>query len=148
MKYSKPIPRAVLSLDVGSKRIGLAYCDALHITTSTLPAIKREQDLEEINLIRKYINAHNIVGIIIGVPLDEKGGITNQAKDCYEYGLSISRILKLPMSFVNEHSSTWESLNRYDVKKDKSGLVDSLSAKIILEQWLLEGPELKEFLYK
>ena len=32
----------------------------------------------------------------------------------------------------------------FDVKKDKSGLIDSLSAKVILEQWIEEGPELEE----
>ncbi len=56
--------------------------------------------------------------------------------------------LKLPFSFVNEHSSTWESINRYGLKKDKTGLIDSLSAKIILEQWIQEGPELKELVGK
>ena len=74
--------------------------------------------------------------------------MTNQAKDCSEYGLSISKNLKLPIAFVNEHSTTWETINIYGIKKDKSGLVDSLSAKIILEQWIKEGPELKEFPFK
>ena len=52
--------------------------------------------------------------------------------------------LKLPFSYVNEHSSTWESSDRFGIKKDKSGLIDSFSAKIILEQWIKEGPELEE----
>ncbi len=56
--------------------------------------------------------------------------------------------LQLPFSFVNEHSSTWESTNRFGVKKDKSGLIDSFSAMIILEQWIQEGPELTELVGK
>ena len=71
--------------------------------------------------------------------------MTSQALDCEIYGEFLFHELKLPFSFVNEHSSTWESTNRFGVKKDKSGLIDSLSAKIILEQWIQEGPELKEF---
>ena len=70
--------------------------------------------------------------------------MTSQALDCKNYGEFLFNELKLPFSFVNEHSSTWESTNRFGVKKDKSGLIDSLSAKIILEQWIQEGPELKE----
>ena len=70
--------------------------------------------------------------------------MTFQALDCKTYGEFLFNELKLPFSFVNEHSSTWESTNRFGVKKDKSGLIDSLSAKIILEQWIQEGPELKE----
>ena len=73
--------------------------------------------------------------------------MTTQAKDCMEYGDRINRSIKLPFNYINEHSSTWESINTYGIKKDKSGLIDSYSAKIILEQWIKEGPELKEFVF-
>ena len=144
MKTLPPQKRSVLSLDVGLKRIGLAYCDALHITVSILPAIKRNKDFSELNILKGYINKLNIKGLIIGLPLNEKGELTDQAIDCKIYGETIISKLKLPSNFVNEHSSTWESINRFGLIKDKSGLVDSFSAKIILEQWILDGPELKE----
>ena len=147
MRFIKPSPKSVLSLDVGRKRIGLAYCDALFITVSLLPALRRSIDLKEICTIKKHIVNLNITGMIIGLPLDDNGNMTNQAKDCLDYGEIITQILKLPFNYVNEHSSTWESINTYGVKKDKSGLVDSYSAKVILEQWIKEGPELKEFVF-
>ena len=147
MKFIKPIPKSVLSLDIGKKRIGLAYCDALFITVSILPAVRRSVDLKEINTFKRHIVNLNITGLIIGLPLDDNGNITNQAKDCMEYGETITQILKLPFNYVNEHSSTWESMNTFGVKKDKSGLIDSFSAKVILEQWIKEGPELKEFVF-
>ena len=147
MKFIKPSPKSVLSLDIGKKRIGLAYCDALFITVSLLPAVKRSIDLKEIQIFKKHILNLNITGMIIGLPLDENGQITNQAKDCMEYGEIITRNLNLPFNYVNEHSSTWESINTYGIRKDKSGLIDSYSAKVILEQWIKEGPELKEFVF-
>ena len=70
--------------------------------------------------------------------------MTSQAFDCKTYGEFLFSELRLPFSFVNEHSSTWESTDRFGVKKDKSGLIDSLSAKVILEQWIQEGPELEK----
>jgi len=148
MKFIKPIPKSVLSLDIGKKRIGLAYCDALFITVSLLPAVRRSIDLKEVETFKRYILNLNITGIIIGLPLDENGNMTAQAKDCLEYGEIITKDLKLPFNYVNEHSSTWESINTYGIKKDKSGLIDSYSAKVILEQWIKEGPELKEFVFK
>ena len=144
MKYSKPKSKSILSLDVGTKRIGLAYCDSLFITVNILPAVKRERKNNELNIIKTYIKKHNLTGFIVGLPLDDAGNMTSQAIDCKTYGEFLFNELKLPFSFVNEHSSTWESTNRFGVKKDKSGLIDSLSAKIILEQWIQEGPELKE----
>ena len=144
MKYSKPKSKSILSLDVGIKRIGLAYCDSLFITVNILPAVKRDRNNDELNIIKKHIKKHNLIGFIVGLPLDDAGNMTSQAIDCKIYGEFLFNELKLPFSFVNEHSSTWESTNRFGVKKDKSGLIDSLSAKIILEQWIQEGPELKE----
>ena len=140
MKYCKPKSKSILSLDVGLKRIGLAYCDSLFITVNILPALKRERNNNEINIIKEHIKKLNLTGFIVGLPLDESGGMTSQALDCKTYGEFLFNELKLPFSFVNEHSSTWESTNRFGVKKDKSGLIDSLSAKIILEQWMQEGP--------
>ena len=147
MKFIKPIPKSVLSLDIGKKRIGLAYCDSLFITVSILPAVRRSIELKEIETLKTHIVNLNITGIIIGLPLDENGKMTSQAKDCMQYGEIINKILKLPFNYVNEHSSTWESINTYGIKKDKSGLIDSYSAKVILEQWIKEGPELKEFVF-
>ncbi len=144
MKYCKPKSKSILSLDVGTKRIGLAYCDSLCITVNILPAVKREQNNHELKTIKKHINKLNLTGFIVGLPLDDRGKMTYQAFDCKTYGEYLFNELKLPFSFVNEHSSTWESTNRFGIKKDKSGLLDSLSAKVILEQWIQEGPELKE----
>ena len=147
MKFIKPKQRSVLGLDIGQKRIGLAYSDALNITVSILPALKRTKDFFELNRIKEYINIYNIQGIIAGLPLDENGFMTRQALDCKTYGDLVFDKLKLPFAYVNEHSSTWESINRFGLRKDKTGLIDSFSAKIILEQWIMEGPELNEFVF-
>ena len=144
MKFCKPKPKSILSLDIGTKRIGLAYCDSLFITSNILPAVKRYENNQEIKIIKNYINEFNLTGFIVGLPLNEEGQMTTQAIDCKNYGQLLSNKLKLPFSYVNEHSSTWESSNRFGIKKDKSGFIDSFSAKIILEQWIEEGPELEE----
>ena len=144
MKFCKPKSRSILSLDIGTKRIGIAYCDPLCITVNILPSVKRGENNEEIITIKNYIKQKNISGFIVGLPLNDQGQMTKQAFDCKTYGTNLFKKLKLPFSFVNEHSSTWESTNRFGIKKDKSGLIDSFSAKIILEQWIREGPELKE----
>ena len=141
MNYCKPKSKSILCLDVGKKRIGLAYCDSLFITVNILPAVKREKNNNEIITIKNHIKKLNLTGFIVGLPIDEAGNMTTQAFDCKTYGEFLFSELRLPFSFVNEHSSTWESTNRFGVKKDKSGLIDSLSAKVILEQWIQEGPE-------
>ena len=144
MKFCKPKSKSILSLDVGTKRIGLAYCDSLFITVNILPAVTREKNNKEIKTIKNHIQNHNLTGFIVGLPLDDEGKMTTQAYDCETYGKLLFNELQLPFCFVNEHRSTWESTNRFGIKKDKSGIIDSLSAKVILEQWIQEGPELKK----
>ena len=120
MKYCKPKSKSILSLDVGQKRIGLAYCDSLFITVNILPALKRVRNNNEIIIIKEHIKKLNLTGFIVGLPLDEAGKMTSQAFDCKTYGEFLFNEIKLPFSFVNEHSSTWESTNRFGVKKDLS----------------------------
>ena len=117
MKFCKPKPKSILSLDVGIKRIGLAYCDPLCITSNILPAIKRFEDNQELKIIRNHIDELNLTGFIVGLPLDEEAKMTPQAIDCKNYGQILSNQLKLPFSYVNEHSSTWESTNKFGMTK-------------------------------
>ena len=120
MKFCKPKPRAILSFDVGLKRIGLAYCDSLCITSNILPALRRFENNQEFKIIRNHIDKFNLTGFIVGLPLDEEGKMTPQAIDCENYGQLLSNEFKLPFSYVNEHSSSWESSNRFGIKKDKN----------------------------
>ena len=94
MKYCKPKPRSILSLDVGIKRIGLAYCDPLCITSNILPAVNRFKNHQEIKIIRNHIDELSLTGFIVGIPLDEKGQMTTQAIDCKKYG-------QLPVSYTH-----------------------------------------------
>ena len=140
---SKPKPRSVLSLDVGHKRIGLAGCDPLGITITPLRAMQRESFTSDLDKLRSYCRKRNVEGLIIGLPLDEHGLPTNQAKHCKKYGNQIAQALQLPIAWVNEHSSSWLAAKQHNLQGDRSGQLDSRAAALLLEQWLREGPELK-----
>ena len=139
-----PKPCSVLCLDIGNKRIGIAGCDPLGISITHLPAIFRnnfEQDLKEFG---KICFARKVEGLIIGNPLDMHGKETNQSILCKKYGLKLSKSLKLPFAFINEHCSTIEAKEKFSLKQDKTGRIDSAVAAILLQQWLIEGPKLDD----
>ena len=141
---SKPIPSSVLSLDIGDKRIGIAGCDPLGISITHLPAIFRnsfEQDLKEFG---KICFKRKVEGLIIGNPLDMNGKETNQSILCKKYGIKLASSLNLPVVFINEHCSTVEALEKFSLKRNKTGNIDSASAAILLQQWLIEGPNLDD----
>ena len=140
----EPRPCSVLCLDVGNKRIGIAGCDPLGISITHLPAIFRksfEQDLKEFG---KISFNRNVKGLIVGNPLDMHGMETNQSIRSKKYGLKLAKCLKLPLAFINEHCSTVEAKEKFSLKNDKTGKIDSAAAAILLQQWLIEGPDLDD----
>ena len=138
-----PDPCSILSLDIGKKRIGLAGCDPLGITVKVLPALKRQSFQQDLEIFKSHCNTRKVKGLVIGLPLDANGCQTQQARFCQRYGQRIALSLGLPIAWVNEHSSTWAAEVRFNLKKDKSGELDSAAAALLLEQWLREGPELQ-----
>ena len=139
-----PKPCSVLCLDIGNKRIGIAGCDPLGISITHLPAIFRdsfEQDLKE---FAKLCTERKVQGLVIGNPLDMQGKETNQSIRCKKYGFKLAKCLQLPLVFINEHCSTHEAKERFSLKRDKSGRIDSAAAAILLQQWLIEGPKLDD----
>ena len=141
---NQPKPCSVLSLDIGDKRIGIAGCDPLGISIIHLPAIFRKSFEEDLIEFEKICTNRKVEGLVIGNPLDKHGKETNQSYLCKEYGIKLAKGLNLPMAFINEHCSTLEAQEKYSLNKDKSGRIDSAAAAILLQQWLIEGPNLDD----
>lgn len=134
---------SVLSLDVGRRRIGLAGCDPLGITVTALPALHRGRFAADLPVLERLCRERCVRGLVVGLPLDAEGSPTAQALHCRRYGLRLAAALQLPLAWVNEHSSTWAAGERHGLAGDRSGRLDSAAAALLLEQWLVEGPELK-----
>ena len=141
---TQPIPRSVLSLDIGNKRVGIAGCDPLGISITHLPAIFRKSFDEDLKEFSKICSNRKVRGLIIGNPLDMQGRETNQSIRCKKYGIKLAACLNLPVVFINEHCSTVEAKEKFSLKKDKTGRIDSAAAAILLQQWLIEGPNLDD----
>ena len=140
----KPKPCSVLSLDIGKKRIGIAGCDPLGISITHLPAIFRKSFEEDLIKFGQICSNRKVEGLVIGIPLDMHGKETNQSIRCKKYGVKLAKSLILPFVFINEHCSTIEAKERFSIKHDKTGRIDSAAAAILLQQWLIEGPNLDD----
>jgi len=139
--HGAPEPRSVLALDVGRRRIGLAGCDPLGISITPLPALQRSSFAADLEHLQQLISQRRVCGLIVGLPLDQAGVPTTQARHCRRYGERLARQLDLPLAWVNEHSSSWAAAERHGLHGDRSGALDSAAAALLLEQWLREGPE-------
>ena len=141
---NQPRPCSVLSLDIGNKRIGIAGCDPLGISITHLPAIFRKSFDEDLKEFYELCINRKVKGLIIGNPLDMYGKETTQSIRCKKYGNKLAKCLNLPVVFINEHCSTLEAKEKFSLKSDKTGRIDSAAAAILLQQWLIEGPNLDD----
>ena len=140
----QPKPCSVLCLDIGNKRIGVAGCDPLGISITHLSAIFRKTFKEDLEQFSTICANRKVEGLVIGNPLDKNGKETNQSILCKNYGTKLAKCLNLPVVFINEHCSTVEAKEKFSLKSDKTGRIDSAAAAIILQQWLIEGPNLDD----
>jgi putative holliday junction resolvase len=136
-----PQARSVLALDVGRRRIGLAGCDALGLTVTALPALRRGRFPADLAVLTALVQQRRIQALVVGLPLDASQQPTDQAEHCRRYGERLARSLNLPLALVNEYASSWEAGERHGLHGDRSGALDSAAAALLLEQWLAEGPE-------
>ncbi|MFN9548472.1 MAG: Holliday junction resolvase RuvX [Cyanobacteriota bacterium] len=140
-------PCAAIALDVGRKRVGLAGCDPLGLTVTPLPALQRRDLDQDAAVVAALASRRQARVIVVGLPLDDSQRLTHQARHCLRYGRHLAAALaaqglSLPLVWVNEHGSTWEAADRFGLKGDRSGRLDSAAAALLLEQWLGEGSAL------
>lgn len=124
----------------------MAGCDALGLTVSPLAALHRGPFITDLGKLLLLVRQRQVSALVVGLPLSATAEPTPQSQRCRRYGLALQRGLAerglaVPVAWVNEHASSWEAADRFGLRGDRSGRLDSLAAALLLEQWLREGPE-------
>ena len=127
----------LMSLDVGTKRIGIALSDYLQVIATPHSFINREPENKAIEEITKIAKENRVEKIIVGIPVNMDGTTGFQAQNCIDFA---QKILGFDIIFEDERLTSEEAEERLrsrkiDFRKNK-GLVDTESAVIILEQYL------------
>lgn len=126
-----------MALDVGTKRIGIALSDYLHVIATPHTTIPRTPEQDAIESILKIAKENNVKTIIVGLPINMDGTKGFQAQDCIDFS---QKICGFDIMYEDERLTSEEAENRLrarkvDFRKNK-GLVDMESAAVILEQYL------------
>ena len=127
----------IMALDIGTKRVGVALSDFLHVVATPILCVPREPEVEAIKTILKLAKDNHVKTIVAGLPINMDGSKGVQAEDCENFAKNFS---EFDIIFEDERltSDTAEERLRerkVDFRKNK-GLVDMESACIILEQYL------------
>ncbi len=132
------IGKRVLALDVGNKRIGVAYSDPLGISANPLPYIPNDEKVFE--KIKDLIDEYNIRKVVIGLPLTLKGEEGEQAKITREFAEKLKEhIPDIDIEFVDERFTTSlaeQHLRETTKKSKRKKKLDSVAAVYILKTYL------------
>ena len=127
----------IMGLDIGTKRIGIAFSDYLQIIATPYTTIPRQPEAKAIETITALARDNRVEKIVIGVPINMDGSLGGQAQDCIDFSQKIFGfdIIQEDERLTSEEAENRLRTRKVDFRKNK-GLVDMESAAIILEQFL------------
>jgi len=123
------------ALDIGLKRIGVAFCFDGNVV---LPqkAIIRKGRKQAANDVSTLLKEWQIEKIVVGLP---KGGSSEEEMERrIKHFISLLDIDGIKVDYIDESFSSFEAKEQIKglIKQKKDGRVDSIAAKIILERYL------------
>lgn len=126
-----------MSLDVGTKRVGVALSDYLHVVASGVCCVERTPEIDAVDKIKTIAKENNVKKIVIGVPYNMDGTQGSQAEDCKNFAMNFSdfEVVFEDERLTSEAAEENLRQKKIDFRKNK-GLVDIESACIILEQYM------------
>ena len=127
----------IMALDIGTKWIGIALSDFLHIIANGYSCIDRNPENEALAKIEQIAKENKVEIIVAGLPVNMDGSHGKQAEDCENFASKIKgyKIIFEDERLTSEQAEENLKQRKKDFRKNK-GLVDIESARIILEQYL------------
>lgn len=130
----------ILAIDLGKKRTGLAICDKHEILSSPLETIIENDDNVLIDKIQKKVQETKTEVLIIGLPKNMDGTLGESAIRAQSISSNLKNRLNIPIILWDERMTTVSAhmiLSQANVRgKKRKNAIDSLSASIILENYL------------
>jgi putative holliday junction resolvase len=123
-----------LAIDLGLKRIGIAYSAHKDIVTP-FPAVIRKNRNQASSEIKEILKEWDIDTIVIGIPLG--GSSEDEMRRRIEHFMNLVDF-KGEVFYQDEAESSKEAeaLMKGEMKQIRDGRIDSLSAMIILQRYL------------
>ena len=132
------IKKRIVALDIGTKRIGVATCDALWMSANPLKTINRSNDKLALDEIKKICQEYQTDTILIGVPYNMDGTLGFQAKNCLKFIEPLRDDYVILEQDERLSSSTAEDILKNQGKKytKNKAMVDAMAACVILSEYI------------
>lgn len=132
-----PAGGALLGLDLGTKTIGTATCDAGWRFATNGVTIQRGKWGRDRELLAKVIRERSIAGIVLGLPLNMDASEGPRSQSSRAYARNLAEAFALPVLLWDERWSTQSALGAMigqDMSRAKRAVaIDSHAAAVILQ---------------
>nr|WP_295374843.1 Holliday junction resolvase RuvX [uncultured Sphingosinicella sp.] len=131
-----PTGGRLLGLDVGTKTIGVALCDAQWTFATPAELIRRTKFSADLERMRALVSAQNVSGFVVGLPLNLDGSESPRTQSTRAFARNLQP-LGLPILLWDERWST-QAVTRTLIDADttrarRAELVDKMAAAYILQ---------------
>jgi putative Holliday junction resolvase len=123
-------------LDVGTKTIGLALCDAQWHFAGPADTIRRTKFTKDLAALAAFVALHRITGLVVGLPLNMDGSDSPRTQSVRAFARNLAPLGK-PILLWDERWSTQaveRAMVEADVSRAKRAIaIDKLAAAHILQ---------------
>lgn len=131
----------ILSIDYGKKRTGLAVTDPLQIIANGLATVSTS---ELFDYLKKYTSQEQVECIVIGRPTQPNGQPSENLVRVEQFVNRWRKAMpEIPIEYYDErftsvlaHQAILDSGIGKKARRENKGLVDEISATIILQDWM------------
>ena len=131
----------ILSIDYGKKRTGLAVTDPLQIIANGLATVSTS---ELFDYLKKYTSQEQVERIVIGRPTQPNGQPSENLVRVEQFVNRWRKAMpEIPIEYYDErftsvlaHQAILDSGIGKKARHENKGLVDEISATIILQDWM------------
>ena len=128
-----------IGIDLGTRRIGLAFGDELGVATP-LAALTAADPGERRSALLQVLRDRRADEIVIGHPLNMDDTVGPKAKEAEAFAAQLSAELGKPVHLVDERLTSYEAESSIAKSKRRavraSGIIDSRAATLILQDYL------------
>ncbi len=137
----------IMAFDYGTKRVGIAVTDPLQIIATALTTVHAKDVMD---FIRNYVATEPVSSFVVGMPKQVDGTDSQVAQHVKGFVRGLRRAFpEIPVTTTDERftskmaSASIAQSGLGKKKRQKKGLIDSVSAVLILQSYL-EARDLHE----
>lgn len=128
---------ALLGLDMGKAKIGIAICDSERIISSPMETYQRRNMSKDMGHLGKLCSDNAIVAIVMGLPLELNGSENENCESVRNFANKLNKKTGLTILLKDERMSTAAATRALSetgmTRKKRQELDDKVAASIILQ---------------